>query len=156
MLLAQSWRDDGIAFYVPAAAAAGTRPVYTNTKGDNIWVTRYYYTDGAEATLRGKGETGFQVLTAAAADAQPLMRVFYQNACGRSHDELAAGKARFERARARRPAPDLRLSHWAGITGPTTLVVEALAEGCPYQGFFGAAARARARRLSRRGSRSIS
>ena len=140
MLLAQGWRDDGIVFYVPSAAAAGTRPVYTNTKVDNIWVTRYYYTDGAEATLRGKGETGFQVLTAAAADTQPLMRVFYQNTCGRSHDELTVGKGRFDRARAQGDQqPNFNL-HWAGITGPTTLVVEALADGCPYQGFFGAAA----------------
>ena len=139
-ILGQGWRDDGIAFYVPSAAAATTRPVYTGTKVDNVWTTRYYYVDGAEATLRGKTDTAFQVLTAAAADTQPLMRVFYQNTCGRSHDELPVGKSRFERARAQgdqQPVFDL---HWAGITASTTLVVEALADGCPYQGFFGAAA----------------
>jgi hypothetical protein len=138
MLLSQNWRDDGIAFYVPAAAGAGTRSVYTNTKVDNIWVTRYYYVDGAEATMRGKGETAFQVLTTAAADTQPLMRVFYQNTCGRSHDELTVGKARFDRARIQGDEQPVFNLHWAGITGPTTLVVEALADGCPYQGFFGA------------------
>ncbi len=139
MLLAQGWRDDGIVFYVPAAGA-GSRAVYTTTKVDNIWVTRYYYVDGAEATLRGKTETAFQVLGAAAADTQPLMRVFYQNTCGRSHDELAVGKARFDRARIQGDEQPVYNLHWAGINAPTTLVVEALADGCPYQGFFGASA----------------
>jgi hypothetical protein len=138
MLLGQNWRDDGIAFYVPAAAASGTKSVYTATKVDNIWTTRYYYIDGPEAAMRGKTETAFQVLGAAAADTQPLMRVFYQNGCGRSHDELTVGKSRFDRARIQGDEQPVFGLHWAGITGPTTLVVEALADGCPYQGFFGA------------------
>ena len=139
MLLGQSWRDDGIAFYVPAAAGATTRPVYTSqpAMGGNGTANRYYYVDGAEATKRGKTETAFQVLAdGSEAGTQPLMRVFYQNACGKSHDELAAGKPRFERARRQGDQLPVYDLHWAGITGATTLVVEALAEGCPYQGFF--------------------
>jgi hypothetical protein len=139
MLLAQSWRDDGIAFYVPSVAAANTRPVYTvqPAMGVNGTANRYYYVDGPEATKRGKTETAFQVLTdVGGPDTEPLMRVFYQNGCGKSHDELAAGKPRFERARRQGDQLPVFDLHWAGITGPTTLVVEALADGCPYQGFF--------------------
>ncbi len=57
MLLSQNWRDDGIAFYVPSAAAAGTRAVYTTTKVDNIWITRYYYVD-RQVSLRSRQDTG--------------------------------------------------------------------------------------------------
>src|SRR5258708_28553730 len=48
MLLAQSWLDDGIAFYVPAAGA-NTRPVYTaQTMGVNGPTNRDYYVHGPE------------------------------------------------------------------------------------------------------------
>ena len=138
MLLSQNWRDDGIAFYVPSAAAAGTRSVYTTTKVDNIWVTRYYYVDGAEATLRGKAETGFQVLTAAAADTQPLIACSTRTraVAPTTSSPLARGASieHGHRAISSPIRPALGRRH-----SPTTLVVEALADGCPYQGFFGAA-----------------
>src|SRR5262249_46114741 len=136
-LLSQRWRDDGIAFYVPAASA-GTRTVYSSTESN----ARYYFVDGKENGARKGKQAAFQVLTAGAADTQPLMRVFYQNGCGNSHDGLGAGKARFDQVRRQGdqvPMLDLR---WAGITGPTTLVVEALDQVCPWQGMFGPTSRA--------------
>src|SRR5262249_21361724 len=54
----------------------------------------------------------------------------------KQHDELAAGESQFERVyKQGDEAPYFGL-HWAGITAETTLVVEALADGCPYQGFL--------------------
>jgi hypothetical protein len=136
-LIADHWRDDGVAFYVPAAGADGTKPVY-HPAGD----TPLYFVDGAEADKRGKADVAFSILAdVGAADTVPLMRVFYQNACGLSHDELAAGVPRFERARFQgdeHPQFDMT---WSGITGDTTLVVEALDQGCPFQGFLAAAAK---------------
>jgi hypothetical protein len=64
------------------------------------------------------------------------MRVHYQNGCGKSHDELAAGKTLFERARAQGDAQPLQHVRWAGLEKATTLVVEALDRTCPYQGAF--------------------
>jgi hypothetical protein len=133
MLLAKRWRDDGIVFYVPAAAAGNTRPVYANEANG----TRYYYVDGPEATKRGTGTVAFPVLSAGTEpETKPLMRVFYKNLCGKSHDELAVGKPRFERARRQGDQIPVTGLHWAGLTGETTLVIEALAEGCPDQGFL--------------------
>jgi hypothetical protein len=133
-LLAKAWRDDGIVFYVPEQADSTTKTVSTST----VDTETYYFTDGPEADTR-KGKTpAFQILSDAGSDTKPLMRVFYLDRCGKSHDELVAGKARFERARSQgdqAPMFDLR---WSGITKATTLVVEALADQCPYQGFWGA------------------
>ncbi|HVW26955.1 MAG TPA: hypothetical protein VHC69_16420 [Polyangiaceae bacterium] len=133
-LLKAAWRDDGVAFYVPSAASSSTTSVYyTTTDSDR---NRLYYIDGPEAMARGSKQTAFQVLKASSDDTKPLMRVFYSNECGISHDELVAGQARFNWVRQQGdqiPVPDL---HWAGITQDTTLVIEALQDGCPYQGFL--------------------
>jgi hypothetical protein len=131
-LLTKKWRDDGIAFYVPADGTPGTHLVHTLAISDG---SRLYYADGPEATKRGAGQAAFSVLDdETPGDTEPLMRVFYQNNCGNDHDELAPGESRFERARYQGDAlPQFDL-HWSGITGPTTLVVEALDVTCPYGG----------------------
>src|SRR5262249_27604221 len=81
----------------------------------------------------------FVVLAAAQADTQPLLRVHYTMLCGNGapHDELVAGKARFDAAYHQNDAP---LPHllYAGVSKPTVLVVEALSGGCPYQGMLSA------------------
>ena len=132
-LISARFRDDGIAFYVPES---GGVPVYVATEADDS--ARYYFVDGAEAKVRKGATTAFSVLAAAGTDTVPLMRVFYQNNCGNSHDELSAGTQRFERAykQGNQPLWDL---HWSGITGPTTLVIEALDEKCTYPGMIGPA-----------------
>jgi hypothetical protein len=127
-LLGRSSRDDGIAFYVPAEAGSGTQPIYTGIDGNK---NRYYYGDGPEAAKRDKAGTAFNVFAEPGDDLVPLMRVFYQNACGHSHDELVAGKPRFDRARKQGDASPQTVLHWSGFSGATTLVVEALADGCP-------------------------
>ncbi|HVY25553.1 MAG TPA: hypothetical protein VHB79_03350 [Polyangiaceae bacterium] len=135
-LIAEHWRDDGIAFYVPSGSK-GTKPVHRAT-GD----VALYYVDGPEADKRGGGEDAFSVLKEPALpDTVPLMRVYYQNACGNSHDELAAGVPRFERARYQGDAHPQFDMTWSGITGDTTLVVEALDQGCPFQGFLAPASK---------------
>ncbi len=132
-LLAAGWRDDGIAFYVPAAGA-GTILISTALTTDQP-SARLYFAPGAEEDARASlaPTPAFSVLASAADGTAPLYRVFYQNGCGRSHDELVAGGARFARAvhQGLTPIPAL---HWAGLTAPTTLVVEALDQGCPFQG----------------------
>jgi hypothetical protein len=133
MLLGKRWRDDGVAFYVPMAAGGNTRPVYTAKGQDEV---RFYYVDGGEADKRGKSDVAFNVLTAPGDGTQPLLRAYYKSTCGGSHDELAVGKSRFERIRHQGDQTPVYDLHWAGLTGETTLVVEALADGCPYQGFF--------------------
>ena len=62
------------------------------------------------------------------------MRVFYSNICGWSHDELAVGEERFNRVYKQGDKLPWWSLNWSGITKPTTLVVEALASGCPYPG----------------------
>ncbi len=126
-LLASGFRDDGIAFYVPARASAATRAVYTSTDSK----ARYYFTSGNEAAVRQGWSSAFQALRDTAPGTAPLMRVFYANFSGASHDELLAGKSRFERARRQGDSLPLFDLHWSGLTGPTTLVVEALNPGCP-------------------------
>ncbi|MFO0615688.1 MAG: hypothetical protein U0414_24045 [Polyangiaceae bacterium] len=129
-LVAAHARDGGIAFYVPTAGAA-THPVYEGTLGDSDTLR---WVDGPEATARaGKGTPVFDVLTSPTAGALPLKRVHVQPYCGRSHDELVAGTARYEKARREgdQPLTELR---WSGITASTVFVVEALDHGCPYQG----------------------
>ncbi|HEX6273617.1 MAG TPA: hypothetical protein VFZ53_11260 [Polyangiaceae bacterium] len=133
-LLRKRWRDDGVVFYVPAAASELTKPLYGAEGG-------VYYVDGPEANSRN-GSVAFNVLAAPDLPATvPLMRVFYDNACGRSHDELTAGVPRFERARFQGDALPMFDLLWSGITGETTLVVEALDAGCPYQGVLASASK---------------
>jgi hypothetical protein len=131
-LIAAHARDDGIAFFVPTAAGANTRPIYEGVFGDHVSLR---WTTGAEAAARGSGTTLFNVLSAASDDAVPLMRVYLEPACAWGHDELIAGMPRFLQTKFEgdRPLPAL---HWAGLSSDTVLVVEALDEGCPYQGHF--------------------
>jgi hypothetical protein len=133
MLLKQRWRDDGIVFYVPSDAGSSTRKVFVKGGGSS---PRLYYAEGAEATTRGAADLAFNVLKEAEDGAVPLKRVFYKNFCGQPHDVLVAGNARFERARRQGDNQPVDHLHWAGLTEETTLVVEALADGCPYQGFL--------------------
>ena len=127
----QHGRDDGIAFYVPASAGAGTKPVYEGNVGDDTlrWV------DGAEKNARGNGTTIFNVLTSAGTDTAPLMRVHVAPYCTPQHDELVAGMARYKKARFEGDQP-LTALRWSGLAADTVMVIEALSGGCPYQGHF--------------------
>jgi hypothetical protein len=132
-------RDDGIAFYVPTTASATTRQVhYDEDQAGTQYTSRFYFVDGPEADAHTAKKPAFLVLAEPAAGTQPLMRVFYQNNCGWSHDELAVGKERFERIYKQGDLLPWWTLLWSGITEPTTLVVEALDEGCPYQGHLAA------------------
>jgi hypothetical protein len=134
-LLAGFARDDGVAFYVPANADSTTRQIYTDAdKVGTPYTSRYYFGDGPEATKHPSRVPAFVVLSQPAAGTQPLMRVFYGNACGWSHDELAVGHERFNRVYKQGDTQPWWSLLWSGITGPTTLVVEALDTGCPFQG----------------------
>jgi hypothetical protein len=149
--LAQNWRDDGIVFYVPATAGSATQTVYSsqnvtpasNGAGDSFSQHLQYYFGAADQTTRAKDTTppapAFQVLaapdTSASPATQPLMAVFYE--MDQAHTELAVGTERFARALNQGNGPLWHLE-WGGITQPTTLVVEALASGCPYQGLLSA------------------
>jgi hypothetical protein len=141
-LVASGWRDDGIAFYVPAQAGTGTKAVVTPANLTNsIYDFRYHLVDGPELTKRSAGKsfaTAFNILANPAAGTRPLMRVFYAPFTGRFHDELAIGQAGFKRILNQglnNPAAEL---HYSGVTAPTTLVVEALDKGCPFQGIVSA------------------
>ncbi|HEY2408687.1 MAG TPA: hypothetical protein VGI10_21930 [Polyangiaceae bacterium] len=143
-LLGQAWRDDGIAFYVPKTADSTTQTVYSSEtsgivpgQGWTQYQRFYFLADGKSAHA---GDTtppaaAFEVLSAAGTDTTPLMAVPYQAA--QSHVELVAGQERFKRAAYQGNLPTWFLQ-WSGITAPTTLVVEALANGCPFQGLASA------------------
>jgi hypothetical protein len=132
-LVKQGWRDDGIAFYVPAPGSEGTHEVYTSAEE---WY-RFYFVDGPEFGVRPHHDVAFSVLDEpGAADVKPLMRVYESNPCGMKHDELVAGQARFDRARYEGDQLPAWEATWSGLTEETTMVVEALDTGCPYQGFL--------------------
>ncbi len=134
-LLASDARDDGIAFYVPSAADATTTQVYLDEDGVGTqYRARYYFADGPEAAAHANKTPAFPVLAKQAAGTLPLMRVYYANSCGWSHDELAVGQERFNRVYRQGDLQRWWSLLWTGITGPTTLVVEALDTGCPLQG----------------------
>ncbi len=134
-LLAAGARDDGVAFYVPPAPDATTTQVYLAEDGAGTkFRSRYYVADGPEAVAHASKTPAFLVLAKQAPGTLPLMRVYYGNACGWSHDELAAGQERFERIYKQGDLQRWWSLLWTGITGPTTLVVEALDTGCPFQG----------------------
>ena len=137
-LLAAGGRDDGIVFYVPSSAGSNTKPLYEAkinvqpTGADDI----IFWVDGAEGTQRGsQGTVAFNVLSAPDTDTAPLQRVHSQPVFSGEHDELVAGLARYRQARFEGDIPVTGL-RWAGLTGTTTLVIEALDSGCPNQGFF--------------------
>jgi Repeat of unknown function (DUF5648) len=141
-LVGQGWRNDGIVFYAPAMSSDATHTVYGSQTATVIagqgWTQydQFYYND--DQTGSHQGDTtppapAFEVLTDAADGALPLMKVTYQGS--QLHDELAAGSERFQRAAYQGNLPTWHVE-WAGITDKTTLVVEALASGCPFQGFL--------------------
>lgn len=133
-LLALGYRDDGIAFYAPTEGAV---TVYRRKSGDNDAIA--FYTDGPEKTLRegqaGEGGARFQVLDAAADGSVPLYRIFY--GYHNDHDNLAAGDANKERVLNQGQAP-VTVASWPGLSKgvPTTLVIEALDQGCPFPGGY--------------------
>jgi hypothetical protein len=139
-LVAQGWRDDGIAFYVDPN---GTRPIYRREYvSDSTWGrTVVFYSDGAEHDARAKDAASavadfgarFNVLAAAGTGTVPLHRVFYTWA--NDHDVLVAGEARYQWVLHQGNQPLASVS-WPGITGPTTFVVEALDTGCPFPGGY--------------------
>ena len=139
-LLAQGWRDDGIAFYtVPDATATGTKTVYrihyadgADWQGNNVV---FFFTDGPEYDARAKqpakevADLGprFKILAAQAAGSVPLRRLLYAG----GFDVLAAGEARFQQALHQGGLPLASLT-WPGIKKPTRFIIEALDAGCPF------------------------
>ncbi len=136
-LLADHAREDGVAFYVPAEATDSTTQVYFDeSQPHSQWQQRYYFVDGPEADKRTSKTPAFAIEAKEKPGTQPLMRAFYSNTCGWSHDELAVGKERWNRVYRQGDKLPWWSVLWTGISKPTTLVVEALDAGCPYQGFF--------------------
>ena len=143
-MIGEGWRDDGIVFYVPAAAGSDTQTVFGSQTAEIVagqgWTMRkQYYFIAAQASAH-QGDTtppaaAFEVRTTASEDTTPLMGVQYKAA--QSHTELAVGAERFKRAAYQGNSPDFHVE-WSGLTEPTTLVVEALAGGCAYPGFLAA------------------
>ncbi len=127
-LVAQHWRDDGIAFWVPTSG----RAVYEGVADDELQ-SILHWIDGDEAAVRGAGTRIFDVLAEPAADTVPLMRVHVAPYCARPHDELVATRSRYEHV-VRQADQPLAAARWSGLTTSTVLVVEALDSGCPYQG----------------------
>jgi hypothetical protein len=143
-LLAKSWRDDGIAFYAPKPGTDGAEPVYYGLDGPVESTNPVYFKAGPEHDKRVADQLelseAFSVYTAAPEGAEPLMRVFYDQACARGHDELAVGLGSFYRAYQQGPQPVTEL-HYSDITEETTFVVEALDAQCPFQGIIAPTAR---------------
>jgi hypothetical protein len=142
-LVSQRWRDDGIAFYVPSTPSSSTTTIYSSQAavtqpGQNSKEYTEYYFGSADLASHSGDTTppaaAFQVLVAATAETKPLMAVSYQPP--NAHVELAVGQERFNRASKQGATGPLWHLEWSGITQPTTLVVEALASGCPFQGFL--------------------
>ncbi|MDB4994019.1 MAG: hypothetical protein JWM74_1451 [Myxococcaceae bacterium] len=130
-LLAKRFRDDGIAFYAVAPGSPDSVVINAAT-GDSA---KLYVAAGTpEAGSRKGAAPAFSARIKPDGDTQPLMRVFYENDCGTSHDELVAGKGKFERAYHQGPTQPHDVLHWSGVEGPMTLVVEALDDLCPFQG----------------------
>lgn len=134
-LLAEGWRDDGIVFYIPMN---GTRTVHRRqyTEGKAV----LFYTDGPEADARADDGAAsidagprFAILAEPAPGAVPLYRIFYGWA--NDHDTLAAGDANREIVLHQGNTPLSTLA-WPGLTGDTTLVIEALDGACPFPGNY--------------------
>jgi hypothetical protein len=139
-LISQGGRDDGIVFYVPAAASSSTTTIYHSeskqVQGTNTYWGESYFTSAdmaSHASDTTPPAAAFQVLAATADGTQPLMASEYQP--GQNHTELSVGAERFKRATHQGPGPLWHLE-WSGLTKTTTLVVEALASGCPFQGLL--------------------
>lgn len=124
-LLAEGWRDDGIAFYT---ATSADRPVHLLDQGE--WL---YYASDAELAARGPGQIAFDVLAAPTEGAVALRRFTIWPCGGVGHDVLAAGEPRFQRAFLQGAQPVWELE-WPSLQPGEVLVVEALDAGCPNQG----------------------
>ncbi len=132
-------RDDGIVFYAPAAGTVGTTPVYRKQYSDqwNGPLLTFYFTEGDEYDARAMdsgddvvdfGER-FEVFVEPQAGTVPLHRVLYSG--NNSFDVLAAGEPRFQWTLNQGNQPIWSLA-WPGLTATTTLVIEALDQGCPF------------------------
>jgi hypothetical protein len=141
--VARGWHDQGIAFYVPTS---GTRPVFRLEYATESWgmMQTFFFTEGPEHDARaddgaeiGSLEERFRILAAPAEGAVALHRVTYGGYW--MYDVLAAGEARFERALHQGRMPIWSLT-WPGLTERTTLVIEALDQGCPFPGGYISAA----------------
>ena len=136
--LAMGWRDEGIPFYAPAAGDLKVEMVGLEK------ATLYFSAPDEVAARAGNSPTdAFTVLSAATAETISLMRVHYHGGCSYSHDELMAGQGWYERdvTQGNRPLFEVQ---WSGLTKETTLVVEALDSGCPFQGHLAARSLAKA------------
>ena len=113
--------------------------VYFFTNIDDQGSHQIFYFGASDAAAHMSDATppamAFPVLAASTTDSQPLYAMLYsvQNA----HTVLSVGRERFNRAANQGDGPLWHLE-WSGLTQPTTLVVEALASGCPFQGFLAA------------------
>lgn len=134
-LIAMGYRDDGIAFYAPTD---GTRPVYRleYEDGDMGSHSTIFFNDGPEHDAHADDSDGvadmgerFRLLDEPADGAVPVYRVYYLMT--NAFDVLAAGEARYQRALNQGNLPVWSLT-WPGLTEPTTLVLEALDQGCPF------------------------
>ncbi|HEY6877390.1 MAG TPA: hypothetical protein VI299_05195, partial [Polyangiales bacterium] len=132
-LLASGFRNDGIAFYVPSA---GTKPVYRKVyRSASDGTATLYFTTGPEYdTLAKEPSTNvidfgerFKIFATEEPGTVPLRRVLYASA----FDVLAAGEARYKRVLEQGNQPIWSVT-WPGLREDTTLVVEALDQGCPF------------------------
>lgn len=137
-LLEDGYRDDGVAFYVPATG--GDRDVYFYVSEPQAWdqdrIYYLYYVSEDERRERsgqgGKEERVFGLLGEPREGAMPVYRVHHEG-----HDVLALGGALRDRYLYQGNQPVSQLA-WSGLTEKTTLVIEALDRGCPFQGHYAA------------------
>lgn len=128
--IAAAYRDDGIAFWIPED---GSRTIYGSQDG------LLFYGSDAEVAARGEGEPVFSIADDAVDDAVALRRFTIYPCGGAVHDVLAAGEPRFDRAFAQGNQPVWELE-WPQLQPGEVLVVEALDQGCPFQGHLSARA----------------
>ena len=136
MLLAQGWRDDGIAFYTAKSATKNVYRVHyapgADWQGDNVV---FFFTDGPEHDARAAQPAKdienlgmrFQILDAQASGSVALHRVTYPG----TFDVLAAGEARYQQVLHQGARPVTSLT-WPGLKADTRLIIEALDAGCPF------------------------
>lgn len=135
-LLAQNWRDDGIVFYVPKDASSATHTVFSGQVdgGGPVHNKQHYFLESQKGDHKDDKITpAFEVLNEAVVGTEPLKTVLYMTE--NEHNQLTVGNEAFKRAAYQGNSP-LWHVEYSGITEPTTLVVEALATGCPFQGFL--------------------
>lgn len=137
-LLEEGYRDDGVAFYVPESG--GDADVYHYVSEPQEWdqgrIYYLYYASEGERSARGRQdgreERVFGLLGEPEEGAMPVYRVFHQ-----AHDVLALGGALRDRYLHQGNQPVSQVA-WSGLTEKTTLVIEALDRGCPFEGHYAA------------------